>query len=384
MQQRIIAHFDLDAFFVNVALLTQPQYRGQPIIIGGSSTRGVVSTCSYEARAFGVTSGMPMVQATRLCPQAILLNAGHGEYGKYSKLVTDIIAAHAPLFEKASVDEFYLDLTGMDTYYDVLQWTINLRQLIITETKLPISFGLASNKMVAKIATDIAKPNGYLQVQYGMERAFLAPLSVNKIGGVGASTYASLQAMGIHTIGDITKYSVEQLEEKLGKHGTSLWHKAHGTHLRAVTPYHEAKSISSETTFATDTCDVTFLQQQLIRLTEKVLHELRADDKMATSLTLKLRYKGFETTSKQVTITATWHDHDVIPQIKLLLTQLYRKGELVRLIGVKVSNLVLPVQQTNLFVNNQKLNNLYKAIDGVKDTFGKKILQRAGGKAPNN
>lgn len=184
-QQRYIAHFDLDSFFVSVELLQQPALKGKAVIVGGTPERGVVTSCSYEARKFGVRSAMPMSRAMKLCPHAVVLRGTHTEYRRYSQWVTDIIAAKAPLFEKASIDEFYIDLTGMDRFFDPYQWTIDLRQEIIDKTQLPISFGLAANKMVAKIATDEAKPNGYLFVQPGKEKDFLAPLPVNKFPGVG-------------------------------------------------------------------------------------------------------------------------------------------------------------------------------------------------------
>jgi DNA polymerase IV len=361
--QRIIAHFDLDAFFVNVELLRHPELRGKPIIVGGYSDRGVVSAASYEARKFGIHSAMPMIKAKQLCPQAIILNGGRSDYGKYSRYVTEIIAAKAPLFEKASVDEFYLDLTGMDKYYDVLEWTKALRQEIMDKTLLPISFGLAANKMVAKIATDEAKPNGYLFVQFGKEKEFLSTLKVNKFPGVGESTHQVLQRMGITYIGDICKLTEQQMEEALGKHGTDLWHKAHGKHSRAVTPYHEAKSISSENTFNEDSTDTVFLLQEIVRLTEKIGHELREEGKMSTCVAVKIRYKGFDTFSKQTTA-------------KELFTQLYTKDRPVRLLGVRLSNFIIPYQQTDLFNNKEKFNNLYKAIDNVKDRFGKKLLNR--------
>lgn len=380
MPQRIIAHFDLDAFFVNVELLLHPEYKGKPILVGGYGTRGIVSTCSYEARAYGIHSAMPMATAMKLCPHAIVLNDGRHTYGQYSRYITDIIAAKAPLFEKASIDEFYLDLTGMDAYHNPLEWAKALRQEIMQKTLLPISFGLASNKMIAKIATDEAKPNGYLHVQYGKEREFLSMLPVNKFSGVGDSTHKVLQQLGITTIGDITKRNIQELEQALGKHGTDLWHKAHGIHHRPVTPYHEAKSISSETTFDADTSDTTYLLAQLVRLTEKVCHELRTDGKMATSLTVKIRYKGFETTSKQCTIAATDYDHELIPAAKELFAQLYRPSQLVRLVGVRLGNFIVPYQQGNLFSNKAQLNNLYRAIDEVKDKYGRSMLVRAAGK----
>jgi DNA polymerase-4 len=186
--KRIIAHFDLDAFFVSVECLLDPTLKGLPLLVGGHSERGVVAACSYEARKFGIHSAMSMKQAMRLCPHARVVGGQRGEYSKYSRIVTNIIGSKAPLMEKASIDEFYIELTGMERFFNPYQWTIDLRQQVINETGLPISFAMASNKMVAKIATDEAKPNGYLQVPYGMEQAFLAPLHVNKIPGVGDQT----------------------------------------------------------------------------------------------------------------------------------------------------------------------------------------------------
>src|SRR6476661_10816057 len=203
--QRYIAHFDLDSFFVSVEVLNDPSLKDKPVIVGGSRERGVVAACSYEARKFGVHSAMPMKKAMQLCPQALLVRGTRGEYSRFSRWVTEIIAAKAPLFEKASIDEFYIDLTGMDKFFDPFKWTIDLREQIIDETKLPISFGLAINKLVAKIATDEAKPNGYLFIQHGKEKEFLAPLPVKKIPGVGGHTLTILSEMGIEVIGDILR-----------------------------------------------------------------------------------------------------------------------------------------------------------------------------------
>src|SRR3954453_1652584 len=228
--QRYIAHFDLDSFFVSVEVLQNPALKDKPVIVGGSRERGVVAAASYAARKYGVHSAMPMARALQLCPDAIVVKGTRGAYSHYSKLVTEIIAAKAPVFEKASIDEFYIDLTGMDKFFDVYQWTINLRQEIIDKTKLPISFGLASNKLVAKIATDEAKPNGYLFIQPGMERAFLGQLAVSKIPGVGKQTFATLKALSIYYIKDILNYSPDELEEHLGNWGKELWQKANGWH----------------------------------------------------------------------------------------------------------------------------------------------------------
>lgn len=375
--QRYIAHLDLDSFFVSVEVLNNPELKGKPVIVGGSRERGVVAACSYEARKFGIHSAMPMKKAMQLCPGAILVRGTRGEYSRFSRWVTEIIAAKAPLFEKASVDEFYLDLTGMDTYFDPYQWTIDLRQEIIDKTKLPISFGLASNKLVAKIATDEAKPNGYIFVQPGMEQAFLAPLPVNKIPGVGTHTFISLKEMDIKFIGDILKKSQEEMEERLGKWGFDLWNKAHGIHFSEVHPWHEAKSISTENTFDESKTDMEFLLSELVRMTEKIAFELRQDEKLAGCIAVKIRYPDFETTSRQTTINYTFRDDELIPVAIDLFHKLYRKGKAIRLLGVRLSELTNHAVQGSLFDDGQKKNNLYKAIDDVKNKFGKDLLQKA-------
>ena len=374
--QRIIAHLDLDTFFVSVELLNQPEHLGKPCFVGGRD-RGVVTSASYEARKFGVRSGMPSRKALQLCPQAIVLNFSRGEYSRYSRWVTQIIAAKAPLFEKASVDEFYIDLTGMQKFFNPLQWTIDLRAHIMEETKLPISFGMASNKMMAKIATDEAKPNGYLQVPFGKEKEFLAPMKVSKIPGVGEHTFEVLKAMGIATIKDISEKTKEELEERLGKWGIDLWYKSQGIHNGEVTPYHEAKSISSEHTFDENKLDVDYLKSELVRLSEKIAYELRQDGKVAGCISVKLRYSNFETTSKQTTVPYTCADDEIIPIAKELFDKLYKRGEPVRLLGVRLSELTNDAIQTNLFDDVERKTGLYKAIDDVKDRFGKNALNRA-------
>lgn len=343
----------------------------------GGRERGVVAACSYEARKFGIHSAMPSQRARQLCPQAIFLKGSRGEYSRFSRWVTQIIAEKAPLFEKASIDEFYLDLTGMDKFFDPLQWTIDLRKRIMEETGLPISFGLSSNKMMAKIATNEAKPNGYLQVPFGKEREFLAPLDVDKIPGVGDHTHQVLKAMGIRTIGDISKYEVKELEERLGKWGTDLWEKSQGVHHREVSQYHEAKSISTENTFDENKIDMDFLMSELVRMVERVAYELRQDEKVAGCIAVKIRYPDFETTSKQTTVPYTCADDEIIPIAKLLFKQLHRKGQPIRLLGVRLSELTNEVVQANLFNDLEKKSDLYKAIDEVKNRFGKLSVKRA-------
>jgi DNA polymerase-4 len=320
---------------------------------------------------------MPSQRARQLCPQAIFLKGSRGEYSRFSRWVTQIIAEKAPLFEKASIDEFYLDLTGMDKFFDPLQWTIDLRKRIMEETGLPISFGLSSNKMMAKIATNEAKPNGYLQVPFGKEREFLAPLDVDKIPGVGEHTHQVLKAMGIRTIGDISKYEVKELEERLGKWGADLWEKSQGIHHREVSQYHEAKSISTENTFDENKIDMNFLMSELVRMVERVAYELRQDEKVAGCIAVKIRYPDFETTSKQTTVPYTCADDEIIPVAKLLFKQLHRKGQPIRLLGVRLSELTNEVVQANLFNDLEKKSDLYKAIDEVKNRFGKLSVKRA-------
>jgi DNA polymerase-4 len=375
--QRYIAHLDLDSFFVSVEMLIDPSLKGKAVIVGGTRERGVVTTCSYEARKFGVRSAMPMHKAMKLCPHALIVKSTRGEYSRYSRWVTEIIAAKAPLFEKASIDEFYIDLTGMDKYFDPLKWTIALREEIMATTQLPISFGLASNKMVAKIATDEAKPNGYLFVKPGMEKIFLAPLPVNKFSGVGEALHDKLKSMGIFTIQQLSETPVAVLENKMGKYGVDLWKKSQGIHEGIVQPYHESKSISTENTFETNQTDEAFLLSELVRMTEKVAYELRSDKKLTGCVAVKIRYANFETTSKQTAINYTLRDDELIPIAKDLFNKLYRKGEPIRLLGVRLSELTSHVLQGSLFAENEKKNQLYKAIDEVKNLFGKSALKKA-------
>ena len=355
----IIAHFDLDSFFVSVELLKDPSLKGKAVIVGGQNERGVVTTCSYEARKFGVHSAMPMKTAVRLCPHAIIIRGTYSEYSRYSRLVTEIIGSKAPLFEKASIDEFYIDLNGMNKFFDPLQWTIELRHLIIKETGLPISFGIAKNKMVAKMATNEAKPNGFLQVPLGKEKEFLSPLQVNKIPGVGEQTNEILNYHGLKLIKDIHNTTPENLEKLLGKWGYELWNKAQGDHTSVIKEYRESKSISKENTFHENVTDVNFLLAEIVSMTEKISFELRKEEKVAGCVTIKLRYPDFETTSRQVSIPYTCADDEIIPVAKDLFHKLYRKGKPIRLLGVRLSNLSNDAVQTNLFQNAENLSLIH-------------------------
>ncbi len=318
-----------------------------------------------------------MKTAMRLCPKAIVVKGTRGEYSRYSRWVTDIIESNAPLFEKASIDEFYLDLTGMDTFFDPFKWTIELREQIIRETKLPISFGLGSNKMIAKMATNEAKPNGYLHVPTGKEMEFLGPMPVSNIPGVGESTDKLLASMNIKLIKDVRLVEVDLLEERLGKWGVELWNKSHGIHHGEVVNYHEAKSISSENTFDENLKEEKEMITQLLRLTEKISYELRQEGKVAGVIAVKIRYPDFETTSRQTTIPYSCADDEFFPVVKDLFKKLYRRGEPVRLLGVRLSELTNEAIQANLFENIGKKSVLYKAIDDVKNRFGKASVKRA-------
>ena len=376
----IIAHFDLDSFFVSVEILKDPSLKGKPVIVGGQNERGIVTTCTYEARKFGVHSAMPMKTAMRLCPQAIVVSGTYSEYSKYSQWVTDIIASKAPLFEKASVDEFYIDLQGMDKFFNPLKWTIDLRKLIMEETGLPISFGIAKNKMVAKMATNEAKPNGFLQVPLGKEKEFLAPLEVNKIPGVGEQTNKILEYHKIKLISDIHNSTAENFEKLLGKWGYDLWHRAQGTHTSVIAQYRETKSISKENTFMENVSDVEFLMSEIVRMTETICFKLRKEAKSAACVTIKIRYPDFETTSQQTTIPYTSADDEIIPVAKALFNKLYKKGKPIRLLGVRLSDFSNQSLQADLFNDTERKNTLYKAVDEVKNRFGKSSVVRASGK----
>ncbi len=374
--RRIVAHLDLDSFFVSVEILNNPSLKGLPVIVGGSD-RGVVAACSYAARRFGVHSGMSSAMARRLCPQAVVIGGRRNDYGRYSRWVTDIVAARAPLFEKASIDEFYIELTGMDRFFDPLEWTIRLRETIMSETGLPISFGLSCNKMMAKMATNEAKPNGFLHIPPGREMEFLKPLAVGKIPGVGESAQSQLTAMGIHTIGDVQQRSAEELSELLGKWGETLWQKSRGIDYGTVSGEHEPKSVSSEHTFDRNITEPDQLHAELVRLTEKVGFALRDEKKLAACVAVKIRYPDFETTTRQTRIFPSDADGAFIPVVKALFARSYETPRPVRLLGVRLSEFSAPVEQGNLFDPVEKRKELYAAIDEVKKRFGRVKIKRA-------
>lgn len=374
---RNILHLDLDTFFVSVERLNNNSLNNKPILVGGPSDRGVVSACSYETRRYGVHSGMPMKMARRLCPEALLIRGDMDQYSRYSKVVTEIINEKAPLYEKTSIDEHYIDMTGMDRFFGTLKWAKELRQTIINETGLPISFGLSQNKSVAKIATGEAKPSGELYVKPNRVQIFLNPLSIRKIPGVGNKAFQTLRTMGIITIDTLRQVSPEMIKQVLGKNGNEIWRKANGIDMTPVIPYREQKSISTERTFSQDRDDTARLKEIITTMTEKVAFELRKKNKIASCVTVKIRYSNFDTHTKQQKIAYTNLDHILIKTAKDLFEKTYDKRMRIRLIGIKLSHIVHGSHQFDLFEDNMKTIHLYSTIDNLKKRYGSTIVKRA-------
>lgn len=374
---RTIVHLDMDAFFVSVECLKDARLKGKPLIVGGSSDRGVVAACSYEARSFGIRSAMPIKLARRLCPQAIIIGGDMESYSKYSRLVTEMIAERVPLYEKSSIDEFYIDLTGMDKFFGCSQYTGELKRYIMHESGLPVSYGLASNKLISKVATDEAKPNGQLEIAFGEEKSFLAPLSVEKIPMVGKQTAELLRQMGVVTVRTLSEIPVPYLQNLLGKNGIELWRRANGIDDTPVVPYHEQKSIGTENTFQKDTIDMEFLTSELTRMTEKIGYELRQQNKLTGCVTVKMRYSNFETVTRQVSIPYTSCDHLLLEKARELFHKLYDRRLLVRLLGIRFTQLVPGNYQIHLFDDTEEMIRLYQAIDSIRNRFGPEQVMRA-------
>ncbi|MFM6952148.1 MAG: DNA polymerase IV [Bacteroidota bacterium] len=379
MTQAIITHMDLDSFFVSVERLKNSALVGKPVIIGGNSDRGVVASCSYEARSFGIHSAMPMKQAKQLCPNAIIIRGDSQLYSDYSKDVTTIIAESVPLYEKSSIDEFYIDLTGMEKFFGTWKLAMELKAKILKETGLPISFGVASNKTVSKVATGTAKPAGQRKVDFGDEIPFLAPLSVRKIPGVGTETYKTLRGLGIQYIKTLQEMPMELLFKTLQKPGIDLWKKAQGIDNRKVEPYQERKSIGTERTFEKDTIDVVKLRNIISAMAENLAYQLRKGDKLCACLTVKVRYSDFNTHTLQAKIPYTSADHVLIAKSLELFDKLYNRRLLIRLIGVRLSDLVSGGFQMNLFEDSEEMANLYQAMDRLRNRYGNDAVKRANG-----
>jgi DNA polymerase-4 len=379
MQERAIVHMDLDSFFVSVERLRDPRLVGKPVIVGGLSDRGVVAACSYETRTFGVRSAMPMRMALKLCPDALVLRGDFEAYAQHSDWVTRMIMDRAPVVEKASIDEFYLDMTGMERFFGSYQFATDLRQKIHKETGLQISFGLSVNKTVSKVATNHVKPAGQYQVLPGEEKSFLAPMTVGKIPMIGAVTAQTLRNMGIVHVGTLSQMPLKVLERTFGKSGVMLWERANGIDLRPVVPYSEQKSLSKEITFEQDTTDVHLLHRILGSLTEQLAYDLRKLGQCTSCITVKLRYSNFDTHTRQISIPASASDHRLIPAVHELFEKLYDRRLLIRLIGVRFSKLLQGQEQLSLFDDGARLVPLYGAMDQLRNRYGEFSVLRASG-----
>ena len=375
--EKSIIHIDLDTFFVSCERLLNSNLKNKPVLVGGTSGRGVVAACSYEAREYGIHSAMPMRMAQQLCPEAIVIKGNASIYTKFSDTITEIIKERAPLYEKSSIDEFYIDISGMDKFFGCYKWAQELRQKIMKETCLPISFGLSTNKTVAKVGTNEAKPNNYINIPRGTEKPFLAPLPVKKIPMVGDQTYKMLLNMGIKYIKTVQEMPVELMEKVMGKNGIALWKKAQGIDNSLVQPYHERKSISSSLTLESDTIDVRRLKDILLAMTEKLAYSLRKGNKLTSCVSVIVRYSDFDTRSRQKRIPYTSLDHTLIETVMELFDQLYNRRVLVRLVGVRFSHLLSGTYQMRLFEDTAEMINLYQKMDKLRNRYGTKAVQRA-------
>jgi DNA polymerase-4 len=372
-----IIHIDQDAFFVSVELLKNSSLVGKPVIIGGTSDRGVVASCSYEARKFGIHSAMPSRMAKQLCPHAIFIRGNMEEYSKYSHIVTDILQEKVPLLEKASIDEHYIDMTGMDRFYGCMKFAHELRLHVMKETGLPLSFGLSVNKTVSKIATNECKPNGERQVPHNEVQPFLNPLSIKKIPGLGQATYVKLSEMGVRLIYTLSQIPQEQIFKVLGNNGIGLWQKAQGIDNSPVVPYREQKSIGTQSTFETDSIDTQTIKQLITSMVSDLCFQLRAQRKLTACITVTIRYSNFETHTQQSKIAYTSLDSLLISRAKELFDKLYNRRMLLRLVGVKFSQLVSGHEQISLYSASEEQYKLYQAMDRIKNRFGEKAVKLA-------
>lgn len=376
--ERVVVHMDLDTFFVSVERLKDSRLMYKPVLVGGTGDRAVVASCSYEARAFGVHSAMPMKQAKMLCPEAIIVRGDYEHYSNYSKMVTEIIAEKVPLYEQSSIDEFYIDMSGMDKFFGTYSYMQELRNSVIKETGLPISFGLSENKTVSKVATGEAKPNNHLKIDYGIEKSFLAPLSVRKIPMVGEVTAQLLRKMGIVKIKTVQEMPLEIMDNILGENGKTIWRKANGIDNSPVTPYTERKSLSAEETFESDTIDIKRIKTILAGMTERLAYQLRKEHKLTSNVSVKIRYSDFETHTKQLRISYTSADHTLIKLVKELFDKLYERRVLIRLVGVRFSGLVSGGYQINLLEDSEHIIRLYQEMDLLRKRFGENAIKRVG------
>ncbi len=375
--ERAIVHMDLDTFFVSCERLINSKLNGVPLIIGGHSDRGVVASCSYEARYFGVRSAMPIKMALKLCPQAKIIKGDMELYSNKSKLVTDIIRETAPVFEKASIDEFYMDISGMDRFFGNYKWTSELSQRITHESGLPISFGLSINKTVSKMATSEGKPFGKIHIQKNEVQPFLNPLSIQKIPMLGKATYTLLSRVGVRKIETLAQMPLPYLQSILGKNGNDLWKKANGIDNHPVEAYTERKGISTERTFEQDTFDIAQIKAVLIGMVERLSFQLRQEGWLTSCVVFKIRYNNFDTETKQQRITYTSCDHVLIDQVLLLFRLLYTRRMRIRLVGIQFTGLVRGNYQIRLFEDTLEHLQLYQALDCIRAKYGIHAIKRS-------
>lgn len=375
---RAISHMDLDTFFVSCERLKNSDLVGKPLIIGGGD-RGVVASCSYETRYFGVRSAMPIKMALRLCPEAKVIRGDMEMYSNMSHTVTEIIQEKVPVLEKASIDEFYLDLSGMDKFFGCYQWTKEIAEAVKKNTGLPISFALSTNKTVSKIGTGESKPIGKLEIPEQKIRAFLNPLSVKKIPMVGNVTFQLLSRLGVRNIQTLSEMPVDVLHRLIGKNGQELWKKANGIDETPVVPYSERKSISKENTFSQDTIDINGIKSILSGMVEQLCFQLRQEKWLTSTVVVKIRYSNFDTETKQYRIPYTSSDHTLLRYVLELFEKVYNRRMRIRLIGVKFTGLVHGCHQMNLFEDTEELISLYQTMDKIKTRFGSDSVGRASG-----
>src|ERR1700719_4165590 len=370
-----ILHVDMDAFFVSVELLERPELRGKPVIVGGGpNQRGVVTAASYEARKFGVHSAMPLRTAGRLCPHAVYLDGHHAKYSEWSDRVAAILAKFSPIVEMVSIDEAYLDLSGTERLHGPpLAATDKLPRTITRDTGLPCSGGLASTRLVAKVASDQAKPRGLLWVAPGSEARFLAPLSVRKIPGIGEVTERALRALSIETVEQLAAQPLEKLDKVFGQWGTALYRKARGGDSYEFVIDAEPKSISHNHTFGEDTNDTEALVALLSHLSQKACKRLRESGLTARTLTLTIRYAGFDTYTRSKTLPeATLLDGDIFAVFQKLFREHRDMKRKIRLLGVSLGGFSHGTQQLDLLEAERrgKLEKLTRAADNLRDRFG--------------
>lgn len=365
-----IIHMDQDAFFVAVEIKKNSSLAGKPVIIGGMSDRGVVASCSYEARKYGVHSAMPSRMARQLCPHAIFVKGSMEDYSKYSHQITELLQERVPVIEKASIDEHYIDMTGMDKFFGCMKFAHELRKAVLTQIGLPISFGLSINKTVAKMVTNECKPNGEMQIEKPEVQPFLNPLSIKKIPGLGDATFIKLSEMGVRKIHTLTQIPQELMFKILGQNGLSLWQKANGIDHSPVVPYREQKSIGKQTTFDSDNMDIAGIKIILTDMITKLAFELRQKQKLTSCITVTIRYANFETVTLQTKIPYTSLDSTLITKAKELFDKVYTKRMLLRLVGIKLSHLVSGYEQIGLYGPSEKIYNLYQSMDKMRSRYG--------------